>query len=273
MIYNVIFRIAILLLTCNFAYADELTTGKPNCFLVKESNMIIQQQGDCKLRYAPCSTFKIVLSLIGFDAGILKDETHPQWPFKKDYPIFLDSWKQATNPTSWMKNSCVWYSQVLTKKLGLAKFADYVSKFNYGNQDISGDKGRNNGLTNSWLSSSLAISPQEQVVFLQKLIDNRSPVSRHAQKMTKNLLYLEELPRGWKLYGKTGSGTLLSSDQTTKLDIKHGWFIGWIQKSERSIVFVNHIIDAKKQDAQAGPRAKAEAMIKLQYLIDKLEGL
>jgi len=36
-------------------------------------------------RITPCSTFKIALSLMGFDAGILQDEEHPQWPLIKIY--------------------------------------------------------------------------------------------------------------------------------------------------------------------------------------------
>ncbi|WP_410526374.1 penicillin-binding transpeptidase domain-containing protein [Rickettsia rhipicephali] len=59
-----------------------------------------------------------------------------------------------------MKNSCVWYSQIITnKELGIEKFRDYVTQFDCGNRDISGDKGKNNGLTNAWFSSSLEIAP------------------------------------------------------------------------------------------------------------------
>lgn len=61
-----------------------------------------------------------------------------------------------------MKESCVWYSQVLTKELGMKKFQDYVTKFSYGNMDLSGDKGQKNGLTHAWVASSLRISAEEQ---------------------------------------------------------------------------------------------------------------
>ncbi|WP_373369869.1 penicillin-binding transpeptidase domain-containing protein, partial [Klebsiella aerogenes] len=40
---------------------------------------------------------------------------------------------------------------------------DYLQqcqKFEYGNQDVSGDSGKHNGLTQSWLMSSLTISPK-----------------------------------------------------------------------------------------------------------------
>ncbi|WP_316354495.1 class D beta-lactamase [Candidatus Trichorickettsia mobilis] len=237
------------------------------CFLVTENNKIMQQEGDCKSRHSPCSTFKIAISLIGFDSAILVDEENPTWEFKEGYVDYRDNWKQPHNPRLWMQHSCVWYSQVLTQKLGMDQFRNYIAKFNYGNQDISGDKGKDNGLTNSWLSSSLEISPEEQVQFLQQLVDNKLPVSLKSHSMTKNILFIENLPDGWKLYGKTGSGSRLNQDRTQKLDYKIGWFVGWIQKDERTIIFAHYIEDKDKQDSYADPRAKAAAKEKLLELI------
>ena len=237
------------------------------CLIMKEKDKIIYQYGDCNKRYAPCSTFKIALSLIGYDSGILVDEIHPRWPFKKAYPDFLDQWKQDQKPQSWIEHSCVWYSQILTKKLKMRAFQSYITKLDYGNMDLSGDKGINNGLTNAWLSSSLEISSQEQIVFLEELLGNKLPVSKHAHEMTRNILFLEDLPNNWKLYGKTGSGVLLSTDRTTKLKIQHGWFIGWIRNGDRIIIFSNHITDDKKEDVYAGLRAKSDAKERLIQII------
>lgn len=243
--------------------------AQASCFLAKENNKVVQKEGDCKKRYAPCSTFKIALSLMGYNSGLLVDENHPEWQFKQGYIDWLDRWKHTHTPALWIKNSCVWFSQVLTKKLGSSKFKTYVKKFDYGNQDVSGDRGKNNGLTNSWLSSSLEISPEEQVVFLQNLLDNKLPVSLKSHEMTKKILFVENLPGGWKLYGKTGSGALLSIDRMQKLDMQHGWFLGWLQKDKQIIVFANHIVDDKKQDTYAGPRAKEDAKRKLMEIIQK----
>jgi beta-lactamase class D len=240
-----------------------------NCFLAMEDHQVIGSEGDCKSRHAPCSTFKIAISLMGYNEGLLTDETHPELPFKDGYADYIENWKQSYNPRLWMKNSCVWYSQILTSKFGIRKFEEYVTKFNYGNQDISGDKGKDNGLTHSWLSSSLEISPEEQIVFLQNLLDNKLPVSLKSQEMTRNLLFIEELADGWKLYGKTGSGSLLNEDRTQKLDRQIGWFIGWIQNSHRTIIFANFIEDEDKQDTYAGPRARADAKEKLMQIIQE----
>ena len=42
-------------------------------------NQILQPEGDCESLYKPESTFKIILSLIEFDFGVLKKEIHPLW--------------------------------------------------------------------------------------------------------------------------------------------------------------------------------------------------
>ena len=104
-----------------------------------------------------------------------------------------------------MENSVVWYSQQVTQALGKEKFKGYVEAFGYGNADVSGDKGKDNGLTRSWLSSSLRISPLEQIDFLTRVVGRKLPVSSHAYEMTEAILTEHELPNGWTVRGKTGA--------------------------------------------------------------------
>ena len=39
------------------------TYATNNCFIVKEGNKLVIQEGTCDMRHAPCSTFKIAISL------------------------------------------------------------------------------------------------------------------------------------------------------------------------------------------------------------------
>lgn len=208
---------------------------------------------ECAKRISPCSTFKVPLSLMGYDSGILKNVTDPEWKFNVEYKSELEIWRQNHNPKSWMANSVVWYSQILTKRLGEKKFKNYVEKFHYGNLDISGNEGKNDGLTESWLSASLKISAYEQLDFLKKLIKETLPVSNHAIKMTKKIMFVEELEKGWKLYGKTGSGRDKSNN------MQYGWFIGWVEKASQTYIIVLNINDRKQMSEFAGRRAKAKA--------------
>jgi len=258
----------ILYLTVLMAFTTSFV-AKADCFLVKENDKFIRQEGNCNSRYAPCSTFKVVLSLMGYDDGFLIDETHPKLPFKEGYDNYIEVWKQPHTPKDWIKNSCLWYSRLITKELGYEKFHNYVTKFDYGNQDTSGDKGKNNGLTNAWLSSSLEISPEEQIAFLEKLVENKLPVTLKAQEMTKNIMFIEDFAEGWKLYAKTGSGNRLNEDRTVKLkDRQIGWFIGWLQKGDRIVYFVNFIEDKEHNDVYASYRARDAAKQKLKELIN-----
>lgn len=49
---------------------------------------------------SPCSTFKIPLSLMGYDAEVLKDETNPTWDFQEGHDAWLVSWRVPQSPLS-----------------------------------------------------------------------------------------------------------------------------------------------------------------------------
>jgi len=186
-------------------------------------------EGVCDKRLPPMSTFKLPIALMGYDAGVLWDEHAPTLPFKQGYVDWRPIWRQAHDPSSWMKESVVWYSQQITLQLGEERFASYVKRFGYGNGDVSGDPGKNNGLSNSWLGSSLRISPDEQIGFLRRVVNRELGIKPQAYEMAANLVHWPEQAGGWQVFGKTGSG----SDGGRKL----GWYVGWLQNGEQRIVF------------------------------------
>ena len=234
-------------------------------FVAIQNGQILCQKGDCSKRFSPCSTFKIAISLMGYDAGILTDEMHPTWDFKPEYVDWLERWRHPHNPTLWMRNSCVWYSQMITQKLGTARFGDYVKKFAYGNEDVRGDLDQSPGLTNSWLFSSLRISPIEQAAFLEKPIQRSLPVSAKAHAMTQAILFLKDWSNGWKLYGKTGGGRP-PKNQSMQI----GWFIGFLQKGPKHIVFAYVLKDDTPQKTHASLRAKTAAQKELVHILKRV---
>lgn len=204
-------------------------------------------------RVTPASSFKIVLSLMGYDTGILKDQNTPTWHCQEGYDDFLDSWKDSQTPQSWMTRSCVWYSKLLGLQLGLERIQNYLTQFDYGNQDVSSGLGKLGSTNPAWISSSLTISPREQVNFIQKMVHGNLPISTHALEMTKRLVFKEELPEGWKLYGKTGLGTTIIPNGT-QLYVR--WFIGWI---ENDLVFFPFAYQMRAREidvSQVIPRVK-----------------
>lgn len=204
-------------------------------------------------RVSPCSTFKITLSLMGYDAGVLKDEKSPIWDFQEGYDDFLELWKAPQTPQSWMQYSCVWYSKLLALQLGSEKIQSYLAQFEYGNQDMSGGLPQPGSTNPAWISSSLKISPKEQVAFIQKMIQGELPISSNTIEMTKVLIFKEELPEGWKLYGKTGLGTIFGQDG---LNLKVRWFVGWLENDRAFFPFAYQMRDKEIDVSQAVPRVK-----------------
>jgi beta-lactamase class D len=162
----------------------------------------------------------------------------------------------TTDPTSWIRNSVVWYSQQVTRHVGERRFHQYVSSFRYGNQDLSGDPGQHNGLTNAWLSSSLQISPMEQIDFLERLVQRNLGVSARAYEMTGRITTVEPHPSGWVVHGKTGTGFPVDAKGESDEEHAYGWFVGWASNGPELIVFVRLIQDDHAQTEPAGMRAR-----------------
>lgn len=96
---------------CIFVFPSAFLFSEEETFLLVNgitNEIIIEIGPHTNERITPCSTFKIALSLIGYDAKILEDKNNPIWLFKEGYDDYLDSWKTSQTPQSWMKNSCIW---------------------------------------------------------------------------------------------------------------------------------------------------------------------
>ena len=225
---------------------------------------VVVQDGECRGRVTPASTFKIAISLMGYDSGFLKDAHAPALSFREGYADWAGpDWRQTTDPTRWIQYSVVWFSQQVTQSLGEAHFQKYVDDFDYGNRDLSGDPGQHNGLTRAWLGSSLTISPLEEVTFLTRLVNRQLPVSPHAFDMTSQITQLAPLPDGWEVHGKTGTGFPLTPAGVRDAAHAYGWFVGWATRGPRTFVFARLIQDEKEEAGGAGPRARTAFLSEL----------
>jgi beta-lactamase class D len=230
---------------------------------------LLKSEGLCDQRVTPASTFKIALSLMGYDSGFLTHEHLPALPFHDGYVDYMPSWKATTDPTTWIKNSVVWYSQQLTEWLGEERFRHYVEAFHYGNADVSGDPVRHDGLTHAWLSSSLRISPLEQLEFLHRLITRQLPVSARAYDMTSRITAVGKA-NGWELHGKSGNGARVNADGTVDHTRQIGWFVGWASQGERVVAFARCIQDDGPQPEPVARRAREGMLRDLPGLLDSL---
>ena len=240
------------------------------CLVVADvaSGAVLHRDGECATRMPPMSSFKLPLAIMGFDAGVLVDAHTPVWDLPEgEEPASHAPEIRKADAALWEEKSLVWFSRVLTAKLGMERFAAYTSDFGYGNADVSGDPGRNNGLTQSWLMSSLAISPDEQVEFLRRFRLGQLPVSDRAVAMTETVIPIFEAG-DWTVHGKTGTGYPLFDG---KPDRAHplGWFVGWAAKDGREVVFAMMQVDAARGGPALGPFLRGAVLEELPGLLAK----
>ena len=178
------------------------------------------------LQVAPNSTYKIYIALFGLETGIITPEDSLiKWD-RINYPF--ESWNADQTLESAMSSSVNWYFQTIDKQLGSTRTYNYIQKIGYGNENIiSGD------LSSYWMSSSLQISPIEQVELLTKLQSNHFEFAPENIKAVKDSLCLSTSDTG-TFYGKTGT------DRINEQDV-NGWFVGLVETKDNTYFFATNI--------------------------------
>jgi beta-lactamase class D len=214
----------------------------------------------CQTRVSPQSTFKIPHALAGLDAGVIRDAESSFAYDGAAYPF--ESWRRDHTLATAMRDSVVWWFQRVARELGADRERDYLRRFGYGNADAS------SGLTTFWLGGSLAISPEEQAQFVNKLFANALPVSDHAMRTVRAVLvqpqglvvnasgrhaFAGTWPKGTVLSAKTGSGTTRDGGQVR-------WLVGHVARGGKAWIFVSCVIGADATPALAAVDLAAQSL-------------
>lgn len=247
------------------AQGDAYSATTVACTVVmdQETGTIIKREGPCEHQFSPCSSFKLAIAAMGFDAGILVDPHHPRFDYRPEYEAQADRDKKSVDPMIWLADSVVWYSQQATMRLGMMQFQRYVDQFDYGNRDLAGDPGEHDGLTHAWLMTSLAISPDQQVSFIKRLLDRKLGISGHAYAMVEATVPVYSGNGGWKIHGKSGSGWLRSTSGAYDMSRPQGWFVGWADNVSKRVIFARLRIGAAAAEVPGGTTARAEVLEQL----------
>jgi beta-lactamase class D len=220
---------------------DQVFKGRQGCFILYDAttrkDVLRWHPERCGDRVVACSTFKVPLAVMAFDAGRITESTRFPWDGR---PRQFDAWNQDQTPATWLSNSVVWVSQQITTGMGLPAVKRYLAAFEYGSQDMSG------GLTTAWLPSggtpTLTVSADEQVRFWDHLWSGRLKASSSAQQTVCRLLRLQTTPSGAVFSGKTGSGLVLdAAKKPTGRDI--GWFVGHLEKQGHRYIVATTFTD------------------------------
>ncbi len=205
--------------------ADDLTAyfGEYNVATMLMSDGVSQVTYNEPLsakRYSPYSTFKIVNSLISLEERAVSiDDSVRKWDGRQ---YSLPNFNQDQDMASAMKFSCVWYHKQLAREVGKTAMQNYLNEIGYGNMDISG------GIDMFWLSSSLLISPQEQLDLITRLYNNELSFSQVNMEYVNSIMRQEDY--SVEIYGKTGSSGK-----------GHGWFVGYAILNEKPYYFATYI--------------------------------
>ncbi len=241
-----------------------LATNEPDlkrqeCLIIAELNSgktVFRKESQlCRERIYAASTFKIPLALMAFDTGVLTDpESLLKWNGTQQS---FKAWEKDHNAKSWLKDSVVWFSKLLTPKLGLPRIMDYLKDFRYGNQDFTG------GIDRAWLDSTLKISPLEQIEFLRRLKLRELKLQSKTIETVLSILPVEVDRPGFSVVGKTGSDSTWDDiNFKNKSQFRVGWYIGFMEVNSRQYVFASALkdISANRTFVFSGREAKELAM-------------
>ena len=191
--------------------------------------------------YLPASTFKIPNALIALETGVIKN---PDQVFKWDgAPRALKQWELDFNLRGAIQNSVVPIFQQFAVRIGEKRMQSYVHQFKYGNENIGG------GLDHFWLDGALRISATQQVEFLQRLNENKLPVSAYHQLIVKDILVSEATPE-YVIRSKTGY-SLGAPGYGDRSKPGVAWWVGWIEKGTEIYYFACNIDVEKESDLPA----------------------
>lgn len=195
----------------------------------------IYNQELASIQRSPCSTFKIISSLIGLENGVIpSDNSTRKWSGEI---FWKDDWNKDINFNEAFRVSCIWYFREVINELGADTIQRDLDKLQYGNRDISDWQGslntnnNNPALTGFWVESSLKISAKEQVEVLERIFEGTIEYRPETISQLKKAMLIEDQNlSNYAVYGKTGLG---EKDNV----VVDSWFTGFVDTTEGNIYF------------------------------------
>lgn len=228
-----------------------------NCYQIYDPELALT-------RRSPCSTFKIISSLIALENGIIEpDDSIRPWSGE----IFWnEEWNRDIDFSDAFHASCVWYFREVIDEIGKDMIQKELDRLEYGNCDISdweGGQNTNNNnpvLTGFWIESSLLISPKEQVEVLERIFGDKTVYSEETlDQLMRVMLLTESNEQDILIYGKTGMG------------MAHGivvdaWYTGFADTADKRIYFCVYLGETDNADVSSAKAREIAVKIVSDYL-------
>lgn len=228
-----------------------------NCYQICNQELAIT-------RRSPCSTFKIISSLIALENGIIEPDNSTRiWSGEV---FWNEDWNKDIDFSGAFRASCVWYFREVIDEIGKNMMQDELNKLQYGNCDISdwgGQLNTNNNnpaLTGFWIESSLLISPKEQTEVIERIFGNNSNYSEETRNQLKQVMLLSEPNESNILiYGKTGMGKSYGI-------VVDSWFTGFADTPEKRIYFCVYLGETENKNVSSAKAREIAIKIVSDYL-------
>lgn len=176
-------------------------------------------------RYLPASTFKIFNSLVALQEGAVADQHQViRWDGVERE---IAEWNHDHDMASAIRVSAVWFYQELARRVGAARMQSWLDRVGYGNRRITP------AIDQFWIrDGGLRISAVEQVAFIDRLRRGDLPFSPRVMQIVRDITVVERSGDA-VLHAKTGWGIAPDPDI--------GWYVGWVDKGGKSLVFALRI--------------------------------
>ncbi|WP_188991776.1 class D beta-lactamase [Paenibacillus nasutitermitis] len=205
---------------------DALFQGTPGTMIIKNlktGKQFVYNQKRSIQPYTPESSFKVANALFGLEEEAVADE----YEVKRWDGVIrqFEVWNRDHSLASAMRQSAIWFYQALARDIGSDAMQRNLDRIGYGNRDISG------GIDTFWLDSSLKISAQEQIDFLEELVNESLPFQKQNMKTVKRMM-IDDDQDDYTIHGKTG--TRLS-------DMGLGWYVGYVETKRNIWIFATNV--------------------------------
>jgi beta-lactamase class D len=200
-------------------------TATPGTFAalrLEPRGLVLVGDARARTRLIPASTYKVPHSVIALETGVVADVDRDvfRWDgVTRD----IAEWNRDHTLRSAIRYSVVPVYQQIARRIGAERMQTYVDAFDYGNRDIG------SAIDRFWLDGPLRISAVEQVVFIEKLLRGRLPVSERSMALVRDIMPVVEAG-GVRLRAKTGAAVIGGR-------LSLGWIVGWAGEGGRATVF------------------------------------
>jgi beta-lactamase class D len=212
--------------------------GSTTIYDYKNQYWIYSDSLDALKLSLPASTFKIINLLIALEIKLIKDENEViKWVGKTDTTLYgyrPEIYKDMTLREAF-EVSAGWVFIELAKKIGKKNYTKYLNACRYGNLDLSMKD------VDFWNFGSFGISPQNQVMFLKAVYEEKLPFSKRNYEILKRVMVVEKT-NDYTIRAKTG--------WTRDGGIDSGWWVGYVESRENTYFFATRI---SKKRSESNP--------------------